>query len=73
MSEKDIAGFFPRLGVIPFDSERKTMTVISMINEKPFAIIKGAPEVVLPECVGVNAKSVHVSAVTNPLFDLASR
>ena len=58
MSEKDIAGFFPQLGVIPFDSERKTMTVISMINEKPFAIIKGAPEVVLPECVGINAEEV---------------
>ena len=58
MSEKDIAGFFPRLGVIPFDSERKTMTVISMINEKPFAIIKGAPEVVLPECVGINAEEI---------------
>lgn len=58
MSEKDIAGFFPRLGVIPFDSERKTMTVISMINEKPFAIIKGAPEVVLSECVGINAEEV---------------
>ena len=58
MSEKDIAGFFPRLGVIPFDFERKTMTVISMINEKPFAIIKGAPEVVLSECVGINAEEV---------------
>ena len=58
MSEKDIAGFFLRLGVIPFDSERKTMTVISMINEKPFAIIKGAPEVVLSECVGINAEEV---------------
>ena len=58
MSEKDIAGFFPQLGVIPFDSERKTMTVISMINEKPFAIIKGAPEVVLPKCVGINAEEV---------------
>ena len=58
MSEKDIAGFFPQLGVIPFDSERKTMTVISMINEKPFAIIKGAPEVVLSECVGINAEEV---------------
>ena len=58
MSEKDIAGFFPQLGVIPFDSERKTMTVISMINEKPFAIIKGAPEVVLPKCVGITAEEV---------------
>ena len=56
MSEKDIAGFFPRLGVIPFDSERKTMTVITIINENPFAKIKGAPEVVLPEGGGVNAE-----------------
>ena len=40
MSQKDIDSFFPQLAVIPFDSERKTMTVITMINEKPFAIVK---------------------------------
>lgn len=55
MSEKDIESFFPKLAVIPFDSERKTMTVITMINEKPFAIIKGAPEIVVPNCVGCNS------------------
>ena len=58
MSEKDIESFFPKLAVIPFDSERKTMTVITMINEKPFAIVKGAPEIVVPNCVGCKAEEI---------------
>ncbi len=58
MSEKDVESFFPKLGVIPFDSERKTMTVISMINEKPFAIIKGAAEVVAPKCEGADTEEI---------------
>lgn len=56
MSERDVESFLPKLGIIPFDSDRKTMTVISMQNEKPFAIVKGAPEVVIPKCVGCNAE-----------------
>lgn len=58
MSEKDIESFFPKLAVIPFDSERKTMTVITMINERPFAIVKGAPEIVVPNCVGCKAEEI---------------
>ena len=58
MSEKDIEGFFPKLAVIPFDSERKTMTVITMINEKPFAIVKGAAENVIPNCVGCDSEKI---------------
>ena len=58
MSEKDIESFFPKLAVIPFDSERKTMTVITMINESPFAIVKGAPEIVVPNCVGCKAEEI---------------
>ena len=58
MSEKDIESFLPKLAVIPFDSERKTMTVITMINEKPFAIVKGAPEIVVPNCVGCKAEEI---------------
>lgn len=55
MSQKDIDSFFPKLGVVPFDPERKTMTVITMINEKPYAIVKGAAENVVPNCVGCDA------------------
>ena len=58
MSEKDIESFFPKLAVIPFDSERKTMTVITMINEKPFAIVKGAPEIVVPNCAGSKTEEI---------------
>ena len=58
MSEKDIESFFPKLAIVPFDSERKTMTVITMINEKPFAIVKGAPEILVPNCVGCNKDEI---------------
>lgn len=71
MSEKDIGSFFPKLAEIPFDSERKTMTVITMINEKPYAIIKGAPEVVIPNCVSENA--TEILQINNDLADDALR
>lgn len=71
VSEKDIESFFPKLAVIPFDSERKTMTVITMINEKPFAIVKGAPEIVVPNCVG--CKNEAILKLNDTLADEALR
>lgn len=71
MSEKDIESFFPKLAVIPFDSERKTMTVITMINKKPFAIVKGAPEIVVPNCVG--CKNEEILKLNDTLADEALR
>ena len=71
MSEKDIESLFPKLAVIPFDSERKTMTVITMINEKPFAIVKGAPEIVVPNCVG--SKNEEILKLNDTLADEALR
>ncbi len=52
LSKNDIENLYPRLGEIPFDSNRKLMTTINMINGKPFAIVKGAPENLLPICNG---------------------
>ncbi len=52
MSKQDIENLYPRLGEIPFDSDRMLMTTINMINSKPFAIVKGAPEALLPLCIG---------------------
>ena len=49
---------FPKLATIPFDHDRKTMTVITMIKEQPYAIIKGAPESVVPNCQDCDAQAI---------------
>ena len=61
----DINALFPKLTYIPFDSHRKCMTVITMINERPFAIVKGAPEMVIPKCN--TAKSEELFNVNDEL------
>ena len=58
ISKDEIEALYPRFTEIPFDSERKTMTTINMIDQKPFAIVKGAPEVVVPKCVNCDIEKV---------------
>ncbi len=71
MSESDLINLMPKIGEIPFDSQRKSMTVITMINERPFAIVKGAPEILLPKCV--NCKSEEVLKLNEQLADESYR
>jgi Ca2+-transporting ATPase len=40
----------PRLHTIPFDSDRKRMTVIRRWDQQPWAFAKGAPEAMLERC-----------------------
>jgi Ca2+-transporting ATPase len=40
----------PRLATVPFDSERKRMTVIRNRENHSWAFVKGAPEVILSRC-----------------------
>jgi Ca2+-transporting ATPase len=40
----------PRLAAVPFDSDRKRMTVIRSQKSRPWAFVKGAPEVILSRC-----------------------
>jgi Ca2+-transporting ATPase len=40
----------PWLGEVPFDSERKKMTVVRRTPSGPVAFIKGAPDVLLRDC-----------------------
>lgn len=58
MSVIDVKTIFPQITEIPFDSDRKTMTVITMINEQPIAIVKGAPEMVVPHCIECNTEEI---------------
>ena len=57
-SEKEIEEHFPKLNVIPFDLEKKMMGVITMIHDKPYAIVKGAPENVIPHCRDCKAEEI---------------
>ncbi|WP_373440552.1 cation-translocating P-type ATPase [Metamycoplasma equirhinis] len=44
----------PRLFTIPFDSSRKLMTSIHLINNENILITKGAPDVLLHKCANIN-------------------
>lgn len=50
MEQESINKESPRVGEIPFDSDRKLMTTINMIEGKPYAITKGAFDVLLSRC-----------------------
>lgn len=58
MSAEDIGNIYPQVAVVPFDSDRKSMSIITMMSKHPVAIIKGAPEQVLPHCSNINTEEV---------------
>ncbi|MDR0648277.1 MAG: calcium-translocating P-type ATPase, PMCA-type [Synergistaceae bacterium] len=41
----------PRVGEIPFDSDRKLMTTVNVMDGKYTVIVKGAPDVLYSKCV----------------------
>lgn len=45
---------YPRLGEIPFDSDRKLMTSINKIDGKNIVIVKGAFDIMMARCVEGN-------------------
>jgi Ca2+-transporting ATPase len=46
----------PRIGEIPFSSERKRMTTVHLVSDqKRVAFMKGAPEIVLDKCTKIYA------------------
>ena len=50
IEKEDLKVKYPRIGEIPFDSERKLMTTVNLIDGKYIAVIKGAPDILLGRC-----------------------
>ncbi len=48
--KKDLEAAQPLLGEIPFDSERKMMTMVRRVDGRAVAYVKGAPDVLLGRC-----------------------
>ncbi len=53
-NKDELEAIYPRLAEVPFDSDRKLMSTVNMINGKPFCITKGAPDVLMALCTGGN-------------------
>lgn len=62
---------YPRLCSVPFDSERKRMTSVNMIDGRPIAIVKGAPDSMAEKC-GEKYKKI-ISEITDNLTESAFR
>ena len=65
---------FPRLAEIPFDSDRKLMSTINIIDGKKVVIVKGAVDVMESRCVNgdfAKAKQINEQMSSNALRVLA--
>jgi len=59
-NKEDLEKSFPRIGEIPFTSERKRMTTIHKAPEgETYAYMKGAPEIVLEKCTMILENNVE--------------
>lgn len=58
VNKSDIDGIYPKLCELPFAHDRRLMTIVTAINGKPYAIIKGAPEVIAARCLKVNEENL---------------
>jgi Ca2+-transporting ATPase len=51
LSAEELRGRYPRLDVIPFESETKFMATLHQIEGNPLILLKGAPETLLQRCL----------------------
>ncbi|WP_371246467.1 cation-translocating P-type ATPase [Mycoplasmopsis agassizii] len=59
IEKDDLLNKSPRLASLPFDSDRKLMTVANKIGGQIYVITKGAPDVLLNRCSNLNSDQVN--------------
>jgi potassium/sodium efflux P-type ATPase len=58
-SVNDLRASNPRLDTIPFESDRQYMATLHRTNDGAVAYLKGAPEVIVAKCAGVDESAVQ--------------
>lgn len=51
MYKEELEKSFPRLAEIPFDSDRKLMTTVNLVDGRNIVIVKGAFDMMANRCV----------------------
>jgi Ca2+-transporting ATPase len=69
LSRPALEAEFPRIGELPFDSDRKRMTTLHRSGGGAVAFVKGAPEVVIARC---RVESIDVEAVLSEAERMAA-
>ena len=57
--KKTIDMTYPRMAELPFDSDRKLMTVVCVIEGKPFSITKGGIDIIIERCSSIDREKVE--------------
>lgn len=61
--DKDtLNSMYPRLCELPFDSTRRMKTSVNMVDGKPVAVVKGAPDSIIERCGGCDQKAAMDAA-----------
>ncbi len=51
LNKYDLDNIYPRMYELPFDPEKKTMTTINVIDGKKYVIVRGQPQMLIPNCI----------------------
>jgi Ca2+-transporting ATPase len=61
ISKDNLSSENPRVGEIPFDSDRKLMTTVNKVDGKYLVIVKGAPDVLFARCVSGDVEAASAA------------
>lgn len=64
LTKAELENIYPRMAEVPFDSNRKLKTTVNIINNKPFAVVKGTPEMLFKKVIAGNLEAALKAAVT---------
>lgn len=64
LNKKELEERFPFEEEIPFDSERKKMTVVRRDKDKLLVFVKGAPDILLEDCIEIEENGAKRSLTT---------
>lgn len=62
LDKETLNSMYPRLCELPFDSTRRMKTSVNMVDGKPVAVVKGAPDSLIERCVGCDQKAAMEAA-----------
>lgn len=59
MTKESLGNRYPRLGELPFDSDRKLMTTINKMESRNIVIVKGAFDILAERCISGNLEAAR--------------